>query len=152
MECDKKFRELIDRSFAEEISEGERQLIDDHIRICDGCKRYVELTARTIQGLREFSLTSDADSNAQVAEILARHAGTMRQRNAQLKIWAAFAAALSMSIVGSALVYDAAKFLAAPMHVDNAQVQAGVLVFWLLPSLCAALCMFAAPGQKRGMA
>ena len=152
MECDKRLRELIDRSFAEEISEGERQLIDDHIRDCDGCKRYVELTARTIRGLREFSFTSDADSSARVAEILAHHAGTMRQRNAQLKIWAAFAAALSMSIVGSALVYQVAKFLAVPMHFDNAQLQAGVLVLWLLPSFCAALCMLAAPGQNRGMA
>ena len=43
MESDKRFRELIDRSFVEEVSEGERQLIHDHIRDCDGCKRYVEL-------------------------------------------------------------------------------------------------------------
>jgi predicted anti-sigma-YlaC factor YlaD len=152
MECDKKFRELIDRSFAEEISEGERQLIDNHIRDCDGCKRYVELTARTIRGLREFSFTSDADSSARVLEILAHHTETMRQRNVQCKIWAAFAAALSLSIVGSALVYQAAKFLAAPMHFDNAQLQAGVLVFWLLPSFCAALFLLAAPRENRGIA
>ena len=66
MECDKKFRELIDRSFAEEISEGERQVIHDHIRDCDGCKRYVDLTARTIRGLREFTFANEPDSNAHV--------------------------------------------------------------------------------------
>jgi predicted anti-sigma-YlaC factor YlaD len=152
MECDKRFRELIERSFAEEVSEGERQLIHDHIGDCDGCKRYVELTARTIRGLREFTFTSEADSNAQVFEILAHHTGTMRHRNVQFKTWAAFAVALSMSIVGSALVYQVARFLAAPMHFDNAQVQAGVLVFWLLPSVCAALCLLAAPGENRGIA
>jgi len=38
MEDDKRFRELIDRSFVEEVSEGERQLIHDHIRDCDGCQ------------------------------------------------------------------------------------------------------------------
>jgi len=152
MECDKRFRELIDRSFAEEVSEGERQLIDNHIRDCDSCKRYVELTARTIRGLREFTFTSEADSSAQVREILAHHTGTMRQHNVQFKTWAAFAAALSMSIVGSALMYQVAKFLAAPAHFDNAQVQACVLAFWLLPSLCAALCMLAAPGENRGLA
>ncbi len=59
MEGDKRFRELIDRSFVEEVSEGERQLIHDHIRDCDGCKRYLELTARTIRGLREFTFTSE---------------------------------------------------------------------------------------------
>ena len=150
--CDKRFRELIDRSFVEEVSEGERQLIHDHIRDCDGCKRYVELTARTIRGLREFTFTSEPDSNAQVREILAHQTGTMRQHNVQFKIWAAFAVALSMSIVGSALVYQVAKFLAAPIQLDNAQVQAGVLVFWLLPSFCSALCMLAAPGENRGIA
>ena len=150
MEGDKRFRELIDRSFVEEVSEGERQLIHDHIRDCDGCKRYLELTARTIRGLREFTFTSEPDSNAQVREILAHHTETMRQHNVQFKVWAAFAVALSMSIVGSALVYQVAKLLTVRMHFHTAQVQAGVLVFWLLPSFCAALRLLAAPGENRG--
>jgi predicted anti-sigma-YlaC factor YlaD len=152
LECDRRFRELIDRSFVEEVSEGERQLIHGHIRDCDGCKRYVELTARTIRGLREFTFTSEPESNAQVREILAHHTETMRQHNVQFKIWAAFAVALAMSFVGSALVYQMAKRLAVPMHFDTARVQAGVLVFWLLPSVCSALCLLAAPGKNRGIA
>jgi hypothetical protein len=152
LECNKRFRELIDRSFVEEVSEGERHLIHDHIRDCDGCKRYVELTARTIRGLREFTFTSEPDSTAQVIEILAHHAGTMRQHNVQFKIWAAFAVALSMSFVGSALVYQMAKRLAVPMHFDTAQVEAGVLIFWLLPSFCSALRLLAAPRENRGVA
>jgi hypothetical protein len=152
MEGDKRFRELIDRSFAEEVSEAERQVIREHVRDCDGCKRYVELTARTIQGLREFTFASEPDSNAQVREILAYHTGTMRRHNVQFKIWAAFAGALSMSFVGSALAYQVAKLLAVPMHFDTSQVQAGVLVFWLLPSFCSALCVLTAPGENRGIA
>jgi len=152
LECDKRFRELIDRCFVEEVSEGERRLMHDHIRDCDGCKRYVELTARTIRGLREFTFTSEPDSSAQVREILAHHTGTMRQHNMQFKIWAAFAVAVSMSFVGSALVYQMVKRLAVPMHFDTAQVQAGVLVFWLLPSFCSALCLLAARGENRGIA
>ena len=151
MECDKRFRELIDRSFVEEVSEGERRLMHDHIRDCDGCKRYVELTGRTIRGLREFTFTSEPDSSAQVREILAHHTETMRQHNAQFTVWAAFAVALSMSFVGSALVYQMVKRLA-PMHFDIAQVQAGVLVLWLLPSFCSALCLLAARGENRGIA
>jgi hypothetical protein len=152
VECDKKFRELIDRSFVEEVSEGERRLMHDHIRDCDGCKRYVELTGRTIRGLREFTFTSEPDSSAQVREILTRHAETMRQHNVQFKIWAAFAVALSMSFVGSALVYQIVKRLAVPMHFNTAQIQAGVLVFWLLPSFCSALYLLAARGENRGIA
>jgi len=152
VECDKRFRELIDRSFVEEISESERRLMHDHIRDCDGCKRYVELTARTIRGLREFTFISEPDSSAQVREILAHHTGTMRQHNVPFRSWAAFAVALSMSFVGSAFVYQMAKRLVVPMHVDTAQVQAGVLVFWLLPSFCSALCLLAARGENRGIA
>ena len=152
MECDKGLRQLIDRSFAEGISERERQLIDDHIRHCDSCRRYAELTARTIRGLREFSFTSEADSRAQVFALLAHHSATTGQPNAQFKIWAAFAVAVSMSIVGSALIYQVAKFLAVPMYFDIAQVQTGVLVFWLLPSFCSTLAMLAAPRMNRGIA
>ena len=152
LECDKRFRELIDRSFVEEVSEGERRLMHDHIRDCDGCKRYVELTGRTIRGLREFTFTSEPDSSAQVREILAHHTETMRQHNVQFKIWAAFAVAFSMSFAGSALMYRMAVHLAVPMHFDAAQVQAGVLVFWLLPSFCSALRLLAAPGENRGIA
>jgi predicted anti-sigma-YlaC factor YlaD len=152
LNCDKKFRELIDRSFVEEVSEGERQLIHNHIRDCGGCKRYVELTARTIRGLREFTFTSEPDSSAQILEILAQRTKTMRQHNLQFKIWAAFAVALSMSFVGSALVYHVTKRLAVPMHFDTSQVQSGVLIFWLLPSFCSALCLLAALGENRGIA
>jgi len=152
LECDKRFRELIDRSFVEEVSEGERQLMHDHIRDCDGCKRYVELTARTIRGLRELTFTGEPDSSAQVRELLAHHTGTARQHNVQFKFWAAFAVALLLSFVGSGLVYQMAKRLSVPMYFDTAQVQAGVLVFWLLPSFCSALCLLAAPRENRGIA
>jgi hypothetical protein len=152
LECENTFRELIDRSFVEEVSVEERRLMHDHIRACAGCKRYVELTARAIRGLREFTFISEPDSNARVLEILAHHTGTMRQHNVRFKPWAAFAVALSMSFAGSALVYQMVKRLAVPMHFDTAQVQAGVLVFWLLPSLCAALCLLAAPGENRSIA
>jgi len=152
LKCDSRFRELIDRSFVEEISAGERQLIHQHIRDCDGCKRYLELTARTLREFREFTFTSEPGSTAQVRELLAQHAGTMRQHNVQVKIWAAFAVALSMSFVGSALVYQMSKHLADPMRFDTTQVQTGVFVFWLLPSFCAAVSVLAAPGKNRGIA
>jgi len=44
------------------------------------------------------------------------------------------------------------KRLAVPMHFDTAQLQAGVLIFWLLPSFCAAVSVLAAPGKNRGIA
>ncbi len=161
MEHDQRFPDLIDRSFVEELSEDERQLIHDHIRDhirdCDGCRQHFERTARTIRGLREFTFTTEPDSSAHrnavvVREILAQRPQTISRHKLQRKVWAAFALALLMSIVGSALVYQLATRLTVPMHFDTTQLQAGVLVFWLLPSFCAALRLLAAPGQNRGMA
>jgi predicted anti-sigma-YlaC factor YlaD len=157
VEHDQRFPDLIDRSFVEEISAGERQLIHLHLRDCDGCRQYLERTARTIRGLRDFTFTTEPNSNAQVhavvvREILAHHSETTGRRQVRFKVWAAFAVALSMSIVGSVLVYHLARLLTVPMHFDTTQLQAGVLVFWLLPSFCAALGLLAAPGRNRGIA
>ena len=152
MDSDKRFRELIDKSFTGEISERERQLLHVHIRKCDDCKHYMELTARTIHGLREFAFVSESDSNAKVREILAHRTETMRQHHVLVKVRAAFGVALSLSFVGSALMYQVAKVLAVPTHFDTSQIQASVLFFWLLPSVCAAFCTLAATGENRDIA
>ena len=152
MDRDKRFRQLIDRFFTGEISESERQLLQAHIRDCDDCNHYMELTARTIRGLREFAFATGLESRVRVRDILAHHTGTMRQHHVQLKVRTAFAVTLSMSLVGSLLACWAARLLAVQMHFSIAQVQAGVLFFWLLPSVCAALCTLVAPGENRDIA
>jgi Putative zinc-finger len=157
------FQRMIDESLAGAISAEKEQSLREHLSTCAPCKEYLSASNRVIAGLSGFSFEVNPTLNARVLaslrlqaeqdrEILAHHTGTMRQHNVQFKNWAAFAVALSMSFVGSALVYQMATRLAVPMHFDTAQVQAGVLVFWLLPSFCAALCLLAAPGENRGIA
>ncbi len=135
-----------------DLSEAQQALLNGHLQDCEPCREYAAATAEIVRAVRSVPLAADPMlvQNTQ-ARVRARTIA-MRQHNVQFRIWAAFAVALSMSFVGSALVYQVAKFLTAPMHFDTAQVQAGVLVFWLLPSLCAALCMLAAPGENRGIA
>lgn len=152
MDSDKRFRELIDRSFTGEISQRERQLLQAHIRDCDDCNHYIELTARTIRGLREFAFATGLESHVRVRDILAHHTETMRQHHLQLKVRTAFAVTLSMSLVGSLLACWGARLLAVQMHFSIAQVQAGVLFFWLLPSVCAAFCTLVASGENRDIA
>ena len=157
------FHRMIDESLAGVLSAEKEQSLREHLSTCAPCKEYLSASNRVIAGLSGFSFEVNPTLNARVvgalklrAEegrgILARDTGTMRQHNVQFKNWTAFAVALSMSFVGSALVYQVAKLLTVPMHFDTAQVQAGVLVFWLLPSFCAALCLLAAPGENRGIA
>ena len=157
------FQRMIDQTLAGAISAEKEQSLREHLSTCAPCKEYLSASNRVIAGLSGFSFEVNPTLNARVlaalrlqAEegrgILARDTGTMRQHSVPFKNWAAFAVALSMSFVGSALVYQMAKRLAVPMHFDTAQVQAGVLVFWLLPSFCSALRLLAAPGENRGIA
>ena len=157
------FQRMIDESLAGVLSAEKEQSLREHLSTCATCREYLSASNRVIAGLSGFSFEVDPTLNARVltalrlqAEhgrgILARDTGVIRQHSAPFKNWAAFAVALSMSFVGSGLVYQMAERLAVPMHFVSAQVQAGVLVFWLLPSLCAALCLLAAPSENRGIA
>ena len=136
-----------------DLSEAQQALLNRHLQDCEPCRDYAAATAEIVRAVRSVPLAADPMlvQNTQ-ARVRARAIAMRKGQHWQFRIWAAFAVALSMSIVGSALVYQVAKFLTASMHFDAAQVQAGVLVFWLLPSLCAALCLLAAPGENRGMA
>ena len=159
-----RFQRMIDESLAGAISAEKEQSLREHLSTCAPCKEHLSVSNRVIAGLSGFSFELTPTLNARVLEALklraqqdraaqpGRRRRFMRQHNVQFTVWAAFAVALSMSITGSALVYQLAKLLTVPMRFDTAQVQAGVLVFWLLPSFCAALCLLAAPREKRGIA
>jgi hypothetical protein len=157
------FQRRIDQILAGVISTEKEKSLREHLSTCASCKEYLSASNRVIAGLSGFSFEVNPTLNARVLAALRlqmqqdRAARPHRRRFIRpyvvsLKVWTAFAVALSTSIVGSALVYQVAKYLTVPMHFDNAQVQAGVLVFWLLPSLCAAFCLLAAPVEKRGIA
>jgi hypothetical protein len=157
------FQRMIDESLAGVLSAEKEQSLRAHLSTCATCREYLSASKRVIAGLSGFSFEVNPTLNARVLaavrlhaeegrRILARDNGTMLQNRVPFKNWAALAVALSMSFVGSGLVYQMAERLAVPMHFVSAQVQAGVLVFWLLPSLCAALCLLAAPSENRGIA
>ena len=157
------FQRMIDQTLAGVISTEKEQFLRQHLSTCASCKEYLRASNRVIAGLGGFSFEVNPTLNARVLAALrlqaeegrgipARYTGIMRQHSVPFKNWVAFALALSMAFAGSAIVYQMAKLATGPAHFDSAQVQAGVLVFWLLPSLCAALCLLAAPGENRGMA
>ena len=147
------FQRMIDESLAAAISAEKEQSLREHLATCVPCQKYLSASNRVIAVLGGFSFEVNPTLNARVLAALKLHnTETRRQHNVQFKVWAAFAVALSMTFVGSALVYQVAKLLTVPMHFNAAQVQAGVLVFWLLPSFCSALRLLAAPGENRGIA
>jgi anti-sigma factor RsiW len=157
------FQRMIDQTLAGVISTEKEQALHEHLSTCASCKEYLSASNRVIAGLSGFSFEVNPTLNAKVLAALRlqmqqeRAARPHRRRfirpyTVSVKVWAAFAVAVTMSIVGSTLLYQMVKYLTVPVHFNNAQVQAGVLVFWLLPSLCAAFCLLAAPVEKRGIA
>ncbi len=171
-------RKLIATS-ADDLSEAQQALLRAHLQDCGSCRDYAAATAEIVRAVRGIPLTANptlvrttqtrvraraiAMQKRQQWQTLialacpfvgqsAAITNPMRQHNVQFRIWAAFAVALSMSFVGSGLVYQMVKYLAVPMHFDTTQVQAGVLVFWLLPSFCSAVYLLAARGENRGIA
>lgn len=157
------FQRMIDESLAGGISGEKEQSLREHLATCAPCLEYLSASNRVVAGLSGFSFELTPTLNARVLAAIKLQAQQVRaaqpgrrrlhrQRNVQFRVWAAFVLALSMSIVGSTLVYRLARLLTVPVYFDTAQVQAGMLVFWLLPSFCAALCLFAAPREKRGLA
>jgi len=147
------FQRMIDESLAGSISAEKERLLRDHLSTCVPCQEYLSASNRVIAGLSGFFFEVNPALNAQVVAALKLHPiAARRQHKVRFKIWAAFALALSMSFIGSALVYQVARVLTVPLHFDTVQVQAGVVIFWLLPSFCAALCLLVAHGQKRGIA
>jgi len=157
------FQRMIDESLASAISAEREQSLREHLATCVPCQEYLSASNRVIAGLSGFSFEVNPSLNARVLAALKLQAQQVRAaqpgrrrfmcpHNVHFKAWAVFAVALSMSIVGSALVYQVAKLLTVPMYFDAAQVRTVVLVFWLLPSFCSALRLLAAPGGKRGIA
>jgi hypothetical protein len=157
------FRRMIDESLAGALSAAKEQSLREHLSACAPCKEYLSASNRVIAGLSGFSFERNPTLDARVVAALRLQAGQgqaaqpwrrrwRREDPVPFKVWAAFAAALAMSFAGSELVYQMARRLEVPLRFDPAQVQAGVLVFWLLPSFCAAFGLLAAPGEKGGVA
>jgi hypothetical protein len=157
------FQRMIDDSLAGVLVAEKEQSLREHLSTCATCSEYLSASNRVIAGLSGFSFEVNPTLNAKLLtslrlqadegpRIVAQDNGTIRRHSVPFKNWAAFGLALSMSFVGSGLVYQIVERMAVPMHFVSAQVQAGVLVFWLLPSLCAALCLLAAPSENRGIA
>src|ERR1700761_8263776 len=161
MDPHERFKRMVDESLAGILSAEKEQTLREHLSACVSCQQYLNVTNRVLSGLSGFSFEVNPNLNARVLAALAPKAQPISKppdrlqfllrHNLTVKIWAAFAVALSMSVAGSALVYRLVTRLAVSMHADGSQVQKGVLVFWLLPSFCAAFFLLVARDQKRGI-
>jgi hypothetical protein len=132
MDTHEEARSWIDRRLAAEATDEENRLLDEHLAACAACRLSLERSLRALRGLGELTVDVDPGLTSRVQAAVARRAEDLeRQRAHRRTRILGFVAALLMTAAGSFAVWT----LTPPAWT------AGVVVFWMLPSLCAALAL-----------
>jgi anti-sigma factor RsiW len=133
-------RHIVDKSLVGEASPQEQQSLREHLRACAQCEAYASEGRRAIAGLSGFSFAIDPDLQAKVHAALDQRmqqlqaAQPLRRRPGYQSIVQLSIAALLLTIVGSFGALHLGNPLAALLHLEPAQAQAGLLTFWIVPS------------------
>jgi predicted anti-sigma-YlaC factor YlaD len=123
-------RSWIDRRLAGEATDEENSLLDEHLAACAACRLSLERSQRALRGLGELTIEVDPGMTSRVQAAVARRARDLEQRRTLRRTrLLGFAAALLLTAAGSFAVWT----------VTPPAWTAGVVVFWTLPSLGAAL-------------
>ncbi|HVT57200.1 MAG TPA: hypothetical protein VHR45_02270 [Thermoanaerobaculia bacterium] len=131
------------RCLARDAAPEEQRRLAEHLAGCAECRREMELSRRALRALGGFSFALDPALTPRVQAALARRARELENERADRKqrrrLRVGFVAAVLMTAAGSLAAWLAAGWFAGTHHVSPLPLHAGVLIFWTLPSLCAAL-------------
>lgn len=144
MNAHEEARLLIDRCLAAEASDEERRRLQEHLDACADCRRSMAGMLRLLRGFGELAFDIEPGSIARVQAAVARRAQDLGiERRHRRRMTIGLALALAMTAGGSFAVWACAGWLAGAGRFAPAGLAAGVAVFWVLPSLCAALLLLA---------
>lgn len=134
------FRHIIDKTLAGEVNPQEEQSLRGHLQSCAPCQEYLSANTRIIASLGGFSFDVDPGLNARIHSALRLRAQQLeaRQPSRRHLAWS-FIIALILTAAGSFLDLQFGRLAAAVLHVQPLEVQRGLLVFWIVPSLCLVL-------------
>ena len=141
-------RSWIDRRLAAEATDEENRLLDEHLAACAACRLSLERSLSALRGLGELTVDVDQGLTYRVQAAVAWRARDLeRQRAHRRTMILGLLLALLMTAAGSFAVWA----------VTPPAWTAGVVIFWMLPSLCAALVLlaphlFASSLRKRELA
>jgi hypothetical protein len=151
-------RALLDCDCASEISQAEQEWLADHLRNCDECNRYAELTARAIHTLSSFSFAFDPGLAARTQAALTRRAQELEAERAKRGLYLrGFVLACLFTVIGSLAAWPGWMWVAERVRVAAWESQLGFFVFWVLPSLTIAMLLLvgvgfgSSRGNERGL-
>jgi anti-sigma factor RsiW len=131
------FQHMIDESLAGGLSAEREHSLREHLGACAPCQEYLNASNRVIAGLGGFSFEADPTLNARVFASLRLRAQQVQTAQPSRRRWVlASLAALVLTMFGSFLDLQFGGLIASVFDIQRAQMQQGLLAFWLVPSLC----------------
>jgi len=125
---------MIDKALAGAASLDEEQALREHLATCAACEQYLNASQRAIAGLGGFSFEVDPALDAKVLAALALEPGVAK-RTRPMPMWWSRLVALVLTVTGSFAASRLAGLAAAVFHVEPAQIHAGLVAFWIAPSV-----------------
>ncbi len=131
------FQHMIDESLAGVISTEREQSLREHLETCAPCQEYLSASNRVIAGLGGFSFEVDPTLNARVFTSLRLRAQQVQAAQPSRRRWVLISlAAVVLTMCGSFVDLQFGGLIASVFDIQHAQVQHGLLAFWIVPSLC----------------
>ena len=141
---------LIDKLLAGAITPQEERNLREHLRDCSACQQHMDTSRRAIAGLKEFSFEVNPNLNAQVQNAIMQRVRELEAQHSKHRSLKIFAAALVLTVIGSLLAWSFTGPLAGSLNLTTNQLQLGLLLFWVAPSLLFSLLILVAPRLTNG--
>ena len=142
---------MIDKSLVGGASVQEEQSLREHLLACGACQEYLNACNRAIASLGGFSFYTDPGLPDKVFTALALRAQQLETKQiGHRQLWWSYIAALILTVVGSFAAMQLGDLVGAVFSATSAQVQFGLIAFWIVPSVCFCLLLPALPMVSAG--
>jgi hypothetical protein len=130
------FQRMIDESLAGGLSAEREKSLRDHLHTCAPCQAYLSASNKVIAGLGGFSFEVDSTLNATVIASLRARAQQIQAAPPRRRQWVLISlAAVVLTMGGSFVDLRFGDLIASVFDIQRAQLQHGLLAFWIVPSL-----------------
>jgi hypothetical protein len=137
---------VIDKTLVGAASLQEEQSLREHLLTCDCCREYLSACHRAITGLEGFSFDMNPGLDTKVLASLAVRAQELETKRIQRKqLWWNCFLALMLTAGGSFVASRLGAAATTIFHLEPAQMQFGLLAFWIAPSLAFCLLFLLLP-------
>ena len=129
---------LILRECVEGLSSEERQVLERHLEVCDGCARTFAATGQTIESLRGISVPVPPSlANRTQLRLYLRRRELYSKRRATWALWISCAISWVLGLATAPYVWRAFRWLGTYAGLPDPVWKMGVALWWAVPALLA---------------